>query len=68
MAGTLKTIEITVACSYGNVGRRFTPNASVAEWLLARGWGKVVEDEKADKPKRGKVLPSLTRAVSRELI
>jgi hypothetical protein len=50
MAGTLKEVELTVACGYGDVGRRFTPNGTVRQWLLDRKWAVIVDE--TDTPAR----------------
>lgn len=42
MAGTLKKVRIVVACAYGDVGREFTPNGTLRDWLLAQGYAVVV--------------------------
>lgn len=50
MAGTLKQVELTVACGYGNVGFRFTPNGTTRQWLLERNWAQLVDE--AEQPSR----------------
>jgi len=50
MSGTLKPVEILVACHYGDVGRRLTPNATLRDWLVSQGYAKVVEAETPERP------------------
>ena len=47
MAGTLKKVRLTVACGYGDVGFEFTPNGTTRDWLMERGWAKIVDDKPA---------------------
>jgi hypothetical protein len=43
MAGNLKQFEFTVSWQTYRVGDRITPNASLRDWLVANGYGKIIE-------------------------
>lgn len=46
MAGTLKQVRIVVACAYGDVGHKLTPNGTLRDWLIANGLA-VIDDAAA---------------------
>ncbi len=50
MAGTQVTLELTVACGYGDVGTRLTPNGVVRDWLLNMKYARVVEAASPARP------------------